>query len=144
MKRGFAGYNGAPMPVALAFIVGCIAAQVLWSLLAGDSSALGAPTFRFMMLAAIEIVVAAVAFTGAMFASVRQHELVVDVKSCAVAFFAGALTLTVAGAPYSLVPRIVQGEAQLAILIGVAAVVSAFLGALVGAAFRAPAPPTSA
>jgi len=144
MKRGFASYNGPPMPVAAAFILGCIVAQASWSLLAGDSSALGAPTFRFLMLAAIEIVVAAVAFTGAMFASVRAHDLVVNVKSCAVAFFAGALTLTVAGAPYSLVPRIVPGEAQLAILIGVAAIVSAFLGALVGAAFRTPAPSPSA
>ncbi|HUP96328.1 MAG TPA: hypothetical protein VM073_00220 [Usitatibacter sp.] len=129
------------MFLVVAFIAGCIAAQLGWSLLAADAAALGAPTFRFMMLAAIEIVVAAVAFTGAMFAAARSSEVMVDAKSCAVAFFAGALTLTVAGAPYSLVPRIVQGEAQLVILIGVAAVVSAFLGALVGAAFRAPTPP---
>ena len=74
----------------------------------------------------------------------RAHRLVVDARSCSVAFFAGALTLTVAGAPYSLVPRIVQGEAQLVILIGVAAIVSAFLGALVGAAFRAPVPAPAA
>ena len=128
------------MPVVAAFILGCIIAQGSWSLLASDASALGAPTFRFLLLAAIEILVATVAFAGAMFAAVRAHQLAVDARSCGVAFFAGGLTLTVAGAPYSLVPRIVQGEAQLVILIGVAAIVSAFLGALVGAAFRAPVP----
>ena len=124
------------MFLALAFIAGSIVAQVTWSLLSVDSSALGAPTFRFAMLASIEIVLATVAFTAALFASARGSLSPPTAKSCAVAFFAGALTLTVAGAPYSLVPRIVQGEAQYVILIGAAAIVSAFLGALVGSAFR--------
>ena len=124
------------MPLIAAFAVGCILAQLGWSLAAGDASALGAPTFRFMMLAGIEILVAGIAFGGGLWAGAKSHDFSVGVKACAVAFFSGVLTLTVAGAPYSLVPRIVQGEAQLVILIIAAAAVSAFLGALVGAAFR--------
>jgi hypothetical protein len=130
--------SGLVMPLVLAFIVGCILAQLGWSLAAQDANALGAPTFRFLMLAGIEILVASAAFAGALFASARTQPVAANVMSCAVAFVAGALTLTVAGAPYSLVPRIVPGEAQLLILIVAAALVSAFLGALVGAAFRAP------
>jgi hypothetical protein len=129
--------SGLVMPFVLAFIVGCILAQLGWSLAAQDANALGAPTFRFMMLAGIEILAASAAFAGALFASARTQPVAANVKSCAVSFVAGALTLTVAGAPYSLVPRIVPGEAQLLILIVAAALVSAFLGALVGAAFRA-------
>ena len=125
-----------PMPLIAAFAVGCILAQLGWSLAAGDASALGAPTFRFMMLAGIEILVAGIAFGGGLWAGAKSQEYSVGVKACGVAFFSGVLTLTVAGAPYSLVPRLVQGEAQLVILILAAAVVSAFLGALVGAAFR--------
>ena len=124
------------MPLIAAFAVGCILAQLGWSLAAGDSSALGAPTFRFMMLAGIEILVAGIAFGGGIFAGAKSQDFAVGAKACAVAFFSGVLTLTVAGAPYSLVPRLAQGEAQLVILIVAAAVVSAFLGALVGAAFR--------
>ena len=131
--------NGGPlMYLALAFVAGCILAQVGWSLAAQDANALGAPTFRFMMLAGIEILVAAGAFALALFGVAKSQRVPADAKSGAVAFVSGALTLTVAGAPYSLVPRIVQGEAQLIILIVAAALVSAFLGALVGAAFRQP------
>jgi len=130
--------DGPLMFLALAFVAGCILAQVSWSLAAQDANALGAPTFRFMMLAGIEILVAAGAFALALFGVAKSQRVPADAKSCAVAFISGALTLTVAGAPYSLVPRIVQGEAQLAILIVAAALVSAFLGALVGAAFRQP------
>ena len=130
--------DGPLMFLALAFVAGCILAQVSWSLAAQDANALGAPTFRFMMLAGIEILVAAGAFTLALFGVAKAQRVPAEPKSCAVAFVSGALTLTVAGAPYSLVPRIVQGEAQLAILIVAAALVSAFLGALVGAAFRQP------
>lgn len=124
------------MPLIAAFTVGCILAQLGWSLAAGESNALGAPTFRFMMLAGVEILVAAIAFGGGLFAGAKSQDFAVGAKPCAVAFFSGVLTLTVAGAPYSLVPRLAQGEAQLVILIIAAAVVSAFLGALVGAAFR--------
>jgi hypothetical protein len=124
------------MPLLAAFAVGCILAQLGWSLAAGDASALGAPTFRFMMLAGIEILVSAIAFGGGLYAGAKSQELRMGAKACAVAFFSGVLTLTVAGAPYSLVPRLAQGEAQLVILIVAAAVVSTFLGALVGAAFR--------
>lgn len=127
------------MPLVLAFILGCILAQLGWSLAARDAQALGAPAFRFMMLAGIEILVAAVAFAGALFAGAKSRPCVVSAKSVGVAFFSGALTLTVAGTPYSLVPRLVQGEAQYVILIAAAVLVSAFLGTLVGAAFRAPA-----
>ena len=137
--RGMWENVAAVMPLVLAFVAGCILAQLGWSLAAQDANALGAPTFRFMMLAGIEILVAAAAFGGAMFASGKSQPMPANFKSCAVAFVSGALTLTVAGAPYSLVPRIVPGEAQLLILIAAAALVSAFLGALVGAAFRAPA-----
>lgn len=124
------------MALIAAFAVGCILAQLGWSLAAGDAAALGAPTFRFMMLAGIEILVSAVAFGGGLYAGTKSQDFATGLKACAVAFFSGVLTLTVAGAPYSLVPRLVQGEAQLLILIAAAAVVSAFLGALVGAAFR--------
>lgn len=126
------------MYLVLAFVAGCIFAQVGWSLAAQDANALGAPTFRFMLLAGIEILVAAGTFAWALFGVAKSRRVPADAKSCGVAFFSGVLTLTVAGAPYSLVPRIVQGEAYLLILIAAAAVVSAFLGALVGAAFRQP------
>lgn len=126
------------MPLVVAFIVGCILAQLGWSLAARDSQALGAPAFRFMMLAGIEIVLAAVAFASALFAGANARPVMVSAKSAGVAFFSGVLTLTVAGTPYSLVPRLVQGEAQYVILIAAAVLVSAFLGALVGAAFRPP------
>jgi hypothetical protein len=124
------------MPLIAAFAVGCILAQLGWSLAAGDAAAFGAPAFRFIMLACIEIVVATVAFGGGLFAGAKGRDFAAGAKACAVAFFSGVLTLTVAGAPYSLVPRLAQGEAQLVILIVAGAFVSAFLGALVGAAFR--------
>lgn len=123
------------MPLIAAFALGCTFAQLAWSLAAGES-AFGAPTFRFLMLAAIEISVSLVVFGGALFLASKSDKLPLGAKSLGVAFFSGVLTLTVAGAPYSLVPRLAQGEAQLAILVGASGVVSAFLGALVGAAFR--------
>lgn len=127
------------MLLVVAFVVGCILAQLGWTFAARDAHALDAPAFRFAMLAGIEILVAGVSFAGALFATAKPKLRKPDVKSVGVAFFAGALTLTVAGAPYSLVPRLVQGEAQYVILIASAAIVSAFLGALVGSAFRATA-----
>jgi hypothetical protein len=127
----------APIMVLVsAFALGCILAQLGWSLAANDASALGESTFRFLLLAAIEIVIAAAAFGGGMVAGSKSFPVLTSAKSVPVAFFSGVLTLTVAGAPYSLVPRLVTGEAQMVILIIAAAVVSAFLGALVGAAFR--------
>ena len=127
----------APIMVLVsAFALGCILAQLGWSLAANDASALGESTFRFLLLAAIEIVIAAAAFGGGMIVGAKSSPVLMSVKSVPVAFFSGVLTLTVAGAPYSLVPRLVTGEAQMVILIIAAAVVSAFLGALVGAAFR--------
>jgi hypothetical protein len=88
------------------------------------------------MLAAIEIVVATAAFGAGLGMGASSEAVVLGAKSFGVAFFSGVLTLTVAGAPYSLVPRLVSGEAQYAILIGAGAAVSLFLGALAGAAFR--------
>jgi len=124
------------MPLIAAFAVGCILAQIGWSLAAGDVSVLGNSTFRFAMLACIEIVVALAAFAGGLSAGSRGDPDALGIKSVGVAFFSGVLTLTVAGAPYSLVPRLVPGDAQHFILIVAAALVSAFLGALCGAAFR--------
>lgn len=124
------------MVLVTAFALGCIFAQLGWTLAANDASALGESTFRFLLLAAIEIVIAAAAFGGGMAAGAKSFPVQMGAKSLPVAFFSGVLTLTVAGAPYSLVPRLVTGDAQMVILIIAAAVVSAFLGALVGAAFR--------
>jgi hypothetical protein len=124
------------MILAAAFAVGCLLAQLGWSLAAGDATAFGAPPFRFLMLAGIEIVIATVAFAGGVIAGAKSAAVTVSPKSIGVAFFSGVLTLTVAGAPYSLVPRLVSGEAQMFILIIAAAAVSLFLGALAGAAFR--------
>jgi hypothetical protein len=124
------------MVLVTAFALGCILAQLGWTLAANDASTLGESTFRFVMLAGVEIVVAAAAFGGGMIAGAKSATVLTNAKSTAVAFFSGVLTLTVAGAPYSLVPRLVSGEAQMVILIIAAAVVSSFLGALVGAAFR--------
>ena len=124
------------MVLVIAFAVGCLLAQLGWSLAGGESTAFGAPPFRFLMLVGIEIVVAAVAFAGGVFSGAKSGLVGMSAKSVGVAFFSGVLTLTVAGAPYSLIPRLVSGEAQMLILIVAAGVVSAFLGALTGAAFR--------
>ena len=129
------------MPLIASFIVGALLAQLGWWLAASgatasDATSAAAPAFRFMMVAGIQILVASAAFGIALAIATQSQPVAANLRSCMVAIFAGAMTMTFAGAPYSLVPRLVEGEAQLLILIVVAAVVSAFLGALVGAAFR--------
>jgi hypothetical protein len=129
------------MPLIASFIVGALIAQLGWWLAASgataaDASSAAAPTFQFLMVAGIQILVAGAAFGIALSVAAKSQPVPSTVKSCLVAAFSGAVTLTFAGIPYSLVPRMMEGEAQLVILIVVAAVASACLGALVGAAFR--------
>lgn len=131
------------MPLVAAFVFGSVLAQLGWWLAASgatasDAAGAEAPAFRFMMVAGIQILVAAAAFGTALSFAARSQSVPNNLKSCLVAAFAGAMTLTLTGAPYALVPRVLPGEAQMLILIVVGAVVSAFLGALVGSAFRTP------
>lgn len=131
------------MPIVVSFVVGFVLAQTTWWFAARSAmsaAALGSEsTFRFLMLAGVEILVAAVAFGIALEVISRSRLAAASVKSCFVAFAAGATTSTVAAGPYALVPRLVQGEGQLLIYIVAAMLVSAAFGALVGAAFREPA-----
>lgn len=131
------------MPMVVSFVVGFVLAQTSWWFAARSAmsaAALGSEsTFRFLMLAGVEILVAAVAFGIALAVISRSRLAAASVKSCFVAFVAGATTSTVAAGPYALVPRLVQGEGQLLIYIVAAMLVSAAFGALVGAAFREPA-----
>jgi hypothetical protein len=132
------------MPNVTSFVVGFILAQSLWWFAARSAmsaAALGSEsTFRFFMLAGVEILVAAVAFGLALAFVARSRITATTVKSCFVAFVAGATTSTVTAGPYALIPRIVEGEGQLLVYIVAAVLVSAAFGALVGAAFREPAP----
>jgi hypothetical protein len=140
------------MPLIGSFVGGFVLAQIVWWLAAGSSGGTdeyalgGAPTFRFLMLAGVEILVAAACFGAVMSLMSRSHELDSVPKSWFVAFVSGAATATIAAGPYALIPRIVEGEAMLLIYIVAAAVVSALFGALVGAAFRReqPEPPAAA
>ena len=124
------------------FIGGFILAQAIWWFAAGSSGGTdeyalgGAPTFRFMMLAAIEVLVAAVCFGGVLGLLTRSRPLASTPKSWFVAFVAGATTATIAAGPYALIPNIVKGEAMLLIYIVAAAVLSAASAALVAMAFR--------
>lgn len=131
------------MPIVVSFVVGFILAQSIWwyaARSAMSAAALGSEsTFRFLMLAGVEIMVAAVAFGVALVLVSKTRHVAASVKSCFVAFVAGATTSTVAAGPYALVPRIVEGEGQLLVYIAAAIVVSAAFGALVAVAFREPA-----
>lgn len=132
------------MPIVTSFIVGFILAQSTWWFAARSAmsaSALGSEsTFRFFLVAGVEILIAAVAFGIALMLVSKSRLAAASVKSCFVAFVAGATTSTVAAGPYALIPRIVEGEGQLLVYIAAAILVSAAFGALVGAAFKEPAP----
>jgi hypothetical protein len=131
------------MPVVITFVAGFVLAQTTWWFAARSAmsaSALGSEsTFRFLMLAGVEILVAAGAFGIALALISRSRLPATSVKSCFVAFVAGATCSTVAAGPYALIPRILEGEAQLLVYIVAASLISAAFGALVGAAFREPA-----
>jgi hypothetical protein len=131
------------MPVVASFVVGFILCQSAWWFLARSAmsaSALGSEsTFRFLMLAGVEILVAAVAFGIALAVVSRSRLAAASAKSCFVAFIAGATCSTVAAGPYALIPRIVEGEGQFLVYIAAALLISAAFGALVGAAFKEPA-----
>ena len=130
------------MPLIATFVGGFVFAQVVWWLAARSSGGTdeyalgGAPTFRFMMLAGVEVLVAAACFGAVLALIARGRRLDSAPKSWFVAFVAGATTATIAAGPYALIPRIVAGEAMLLIYIVAAAVVSAAFGALVAMAFR--------
>jgi hypothetical protein len=132
------------MPAVTSFVVGFILAQTAWwyaARSAMSASALGSEsTFRFLILACVEILVAAGAFGIALALVSRFRLAAASVKSCFVAFVAGATCSTVAAGPYALIPRLVEGEGQLLVYILAASLISAAFGALVGAAFREPAP----
>ena len=134
--------NSIPMPLIATFVGGFLLAQLTWWLAARsaggtDEYALGgAPTFRFIMLAGVEVLVAAICFGGVVALLSRSREMHSTPKSWFVAFFCGAITATIAAGPYALIPRIVHGEAMLLIYIVAAALLSAAAGALVAMAFR--------
>ena len=130
------------MPLIATFVGGFILAQAIWWFAAGSSGGTdeyalgGAPTFRFLMLAGVEVLVAAVCF-GAVVALVSRGRRIESApKAWFVAFVSGATTATIAAGPYALIPRIVAGEAMLLIYIVAAAIVSALFGALFASAFR--------
>ena len=136
------------MPLIATFVGGFVLAQALWFLAASSSGggtdeyALGgAPTFRFMMLAGVEVLVAAVCFGAILSLVARGRRLESAPKAWFVALVAGATTATIAAGPYALIPRIVSGEAMLLIYIVAAAIVSAAFAALVASAFRREALP---
>lgn len=130
------------MPVVTSFVVGFVLSQAAWwyaARSAMSASAIGSEsTFRFLMLAGVEILVAAGSFGIAMALASRSQLAAVSVKSCFVAFVAGATCSTVAAGPYALIPHILDGEAQLLVYIVAASLISAAFGALVGTAFREP------
>lgn len=130
------------MPIVSTFVAGFILAQATWWFAARSAmsaAALGSEsTFRFFMLAGVEILVAAVAFGVALALVSKGRMAVTSAKSFFVAVVAGATTSTVTAGPYALVPRILEGEGQLLVYIVAAVLVSAAFGALVGVAFREP------
>lgn len=129
-----------PMPIVSSFVAGFILAQMTWWIAARSAmsaAALGSDsTFRFLLLALVEILVAAISFGLTLVVASKSRLAAPSPKSFFVAFIAGAATATVAAGPYALIPRIVEGEAQLLVYIIAAVVVSAAFGALVGRAFR--------
>ena len=131
------------MPIVTSFVVGFILAQSTWWFAARSAmsaAALGSEsTFRFLMVAGVEILVAAIAFGVALSLVSKSRAITASVKSFFVAFVAGATTSTVAAGPYALIPRIDEGEAQLLVYVVAAVLVSAAFGVLVGVAFRTPA-----
>lgn len=130
------------MPLISTFVGGFILAQAIWWFAARTSGGTdeyalgGAPTFRFIMLAGVEVLVAAACFGAVLSLLARTRRLESNPKSWFVSLVAGATTATIAAGPYALIPRIVQGEAMLLIYIVAAAIVSAAFGALVAMAFR--------
>jgi hypothetical protein len=130
------------MPLIATFVGGFVLAQAIWWFAARSSGGTdeyalgGAPTFRFMMLAGVEVLVAAVCFGAVVGFLGRSRRMESNAKSWFVAFVAGATTATIAAGPYALIPRIVSGEGMLLIYIVAAAIVSAAFGALVAMAFR--------
>lgn len=133
------------MALILSFVFGFMAAQATWwvaagaSIAGGDAAALGgAPAFRFLMIAGVEILVAAGCFAIAATLAAQGSTLDARAKSVLVSLVAGAATATIAAGPHALIPPVVKGEAQLLVYVLAAAVLSAALGALVGRAFRAP------
>ena len=130
------------MPLIATFVGGFVLAQALWWFAARSSGGTdeyalgGAPTFRFIMLAGVEVLVAAICFGAVLTLLSRMRVLSSTPKSSFVALVAGATTATIAAGPYALIPRIVEGEAMLVIYIVAAAIVSAAFGALVAMAFR--------
>jgi hypothetical protein len=130
------------MPQIASFVVGFLLAQATWWFAARTSGGTdeyalgGAPTFRFLMLAGAEVLIAAIVFGAVMAVVSRARNVPSSTKSNFVSLVAGATTATIAAGPYALIPRIVEGELMLLIYILAAAVVSAAFGALVAMAFR--------
>ena len=130
------------MPLIATFVGGFVVAQAIWWFAARSSGGTdeyalgGAPTFRFIMLAGVEVLVAAACFGALLALLARTRRLESTPKSWFVAFVSGATTATIAAGPYALIPRIVSGEGMLVIYIVAAAIVSAGFGALVAMAFR--------
>ncbi|HXN15433.1 MAG TPA: hypothetical protein VN878_03595 [Usitatibacter sp.] len=94
------------------------------------------PALQFMLLASVEVLVAATTFAIVTAFFSRARHPVASGAGCFVAFAAGAMTSTVSAGPYALVPRVFEGEAQLVIYVVAAATISALLGGLVAAVLR--------
>jgi hypothetical protein len=96
----------------------------------------GAPVVRFALLAGVEILVAAVAFSIVLTITAQGRVLLASRKAWFVSFVAGAATSTVAAGPFALIPPVIQGEGMLFVYIVAGGLISAAFAALVGRAFR--------
>ncbi len=129
--------------ITTSFVLGFVIAQAGWWLAANgvispeNSAAFGgAPVVRFALLAAVEVLVAAVAFGIVLSLVAQGRSLVGSRKALFVAFVAGAATSTVAAGPFALIPPIIEGEGMLFVYIVGGGVLSAAFAALVARAFR--------
>lgn len=133
------------MPAIVAtFVVGFVVAQSAWWMAArgvidADNAAAlgGAPVVRFVLLAGVEIVVAAAAFAVVLSMAAQGRVLASSAKAIFVALLAGAVTATVAAGPFALVPQVIVGEGMLFVYIVAGGLLSAGFALLVGRAFRA-------
>ena len=129
--------------IVASFVVGFLMAQSGWWIAARgvidpeNTAALGgAPIVRFVLLAGVEILVAAFAFTAVLALVAQGRALVASRKGIFVAVLAGAVTATVAAGPFALIPPIIAGENMLFVYIVAGGLLSAAFALLVGRAFR--------
>jgi len=135
--------QGAMRNVIVSFFTGFIVAQGVWWFAAGETlggGGLGTGagfSMRFALLDVVEVLVASASFAIVVALAARGRGLRRAGGALLLALIAGATTSTVAAPPSALTPRLLSGDGQFLVDIFAAAIVSAFFGWIVAAAFAA-------